>query len=230
MDLRLHEYKHYFLTCNNEVRRQHFLQEFAHLDVTAVHANPAIPKHQSGAAGFSRVLDLAAQNQDATKPFQPFGIFEDDVTQYREFPASLIVPDDVDLLYVGLSSCGMNENYFCGTVHFENVSADVIRVYNMLALHGVMVCSLRGALALQRAFSESFHTGTIWDVYTAQLQPHYHVYALRVPLVYQSGVLGGQEEATKVQFATHDNPHIPAHWINTTNASVLPAIPPNVQI
>jgi hypothetical protein len=219
--IRLKECKYYFLTCNNEVRRQHFLEEFSFIDVTEVNPIVDIEKHKSGVTGFSRILDLGIKNQDRSKPFQPFGIFEDDVTKYREFPDSVEIPENADLLYLGLSSYGMSDYSHCYQVYFKNVSPDVIRIYNMLSLHGIMICSLRGALALQKALIEAFHTGFIWDIYIAQLQPYYHVYALRSPLVYQSGELGGQEAPTKFQFGDNDNPHIPDNWINRTNASIL---------
>jgi len=219
--LRFLDCKFYFLTCNNELRRQHFLNEFSNLNITEVNPIVDIEKHKSGVTGFSRILDLGIKNQDPSKPFQPFGIFEDDVTKYRDFPEYVEIPDNADLLYLGLSSYGMSDFSHCHDVFFKNITPDVIRIYNMLSLHGIMVCSIRGALALQKALIEAFHTGFIWDIYIAQLQPYYNVYALRVPLVYQSAELGGQEAPTRIQFGDNDRPDIPDYWINRTNASII---------
>ena len=214
--------KYYFLTCENEQRRQHFLTEFGDLDITEVNPIVGIEKHKSGVSGFSRILDLAVRNQKVGEPFQPFGIFEDDVKKYRQFPLEGIeIPDDADILYLGLSSYGMSDFSHCYEVFYKNVSPDIVRVYNMLSLHGFMICSIRGLLAIQKCMMESFFTGFIWDIYVAQIQPYYNCYALRVPLVYQWGELGGQEAPTKIELGQGDRANIPEHWINKTNASIM---------
>ena len=57
---------------------------------------------QSPATGFSRILDQSCIHQDKNKPFQPFAILEDDVKKYRDFPSDIQIPDDADILYIGL--------------------------------------------------------------------------------------------------------------------------------
>jgi len=222
MRIDLKKTKYYFLTCNNETRRQHFLQEFADLDVTEVNPIIGIEKTRSGVTGFSRILDLAIQNQDPRKPFQPFGLFEDDVTKYREFPESVEIPDNADWLFLGLSYYGVNDySTHCHDLYYRNFDDNIVRVFNMLSLHGLMICSMSGVIALQKCLMESYFTGMIWDIYTAQIQPYYNVYALRKPLVYQLGELGGQEAPTKIELGSDDRYEIPQHWINRSNASIL---------
>ena len=224
MHIDLKKTKYYFLTCNNETRRAHFLQTFSDLDITEVHPIIGIEKTRSGVTGFSRILDLAIQNQDPTKPFQPFGIFEDDVTKYREFPESVDIPDEADWLFLGLSYYGVNDwATHCHDLFYQNCTEnhDIVRMFNMLSLHGLMICSIRGLLALQKCMMESYFTGMIWDIYTGQIQPHYNVYAFRIPLVYQLGEIGGQEHATKIELPEKDRPDIPNHWINRSNASIV---------
>ena len=88
--------KYYFLTCDNEKRREHFWKEFAGLDITEVHPIVGIGRIPSGITGFSRMIDRAVCDQLVGEPFRPFILMEDDVKKYREFPESIVVPDDAD--------------------------------------------------------------------------------------------------------------------------------------
>jgi hypothetical protein len=213
--------KYYFLTCENEKRRQHFLKEFADLDITEVNPIIGIGRIPSGMSGFSRMIDLAVSKQKNGEPFQPFGLFEDDVKKYREFPDSIEIPDDADLLYIGISSCGINDFSHCYDIFYKNVDENIVRVFNMLSLHGIIICSIRGLLNIQKCLMEAYFKNEIWDIYTARTQPYINAYALRVPLIYQCSELGGQEAPTKVQFDSPDRANIPEHWINKNNLSII---------
>ena len=231
MHLLLDTMKYYFLTCNNEIRKQHMLNEFKEYDITEV--NPVIDpsKNKSGATGFSRILDLAAYNQDRSKPFQPFVIFEDDVKKYRNFPKTIEIPDDTDILYIGLSTCGMAHDHWTTHVCFTNVetNSEVIRTYNMLGLHGTIICSSRGLLAIQKSMLEGYFKDIIWDIFTAQIQPFYNVYALKRPLVYQYAEIGGQEAPTKIEYPDLiEEQKIDPSWINKTNVSAITCCKNNI--
>ena len=225
MKIDLSACKYYFLTCENEKRRTHFWNEFAGLDITEVHPIVGIGRIPSGITGFSRMLDKAVCDQPVGQPFRPFVLMEDDVKKYREFPDSVVVPDDADFLYVGISSFGMNDFSHCHDVFYKGIDNDVVRVFNMLSLHGIMVCSLRGVLILQKCLMESRFTDLIWDIYTARMQPFVNAYALRVPLVYQFGELGGQEGPTKIEFSSPDRANIPPGWIHRQHFSFLTCHP-----
>jgi len=220
MIIDLETIKYYFLTYKNEKRKNHMLNEFKHFDITAIESVPDNSKHKSGAIGFSKILDLASFNQYRDKPFQPFVIMENDVKQYRQFPANIEIPDDTDILYIGLSTCGMRPGTWCQDVRYTNVNENIIKIYNMLALHGIMICSSRGLLAIQKSMFESYFKNIEWDIFIAELQPYYNVYALRNPLVYQSADLGGQELPTKIEYHTL-NKEMDSSWINKRNISVI---------
>jgi len=223
MKIDLKATKYYFLTCDNPVRKEHFIREFEDLDITEVNPVMGIGRNPSGVSGFSRVLDLAVSSQ-RNGVFRPFGIFEDDVKKYREFPDSVEIPDDADWLFTGLSYYGMSDFSHCYEVYHKSIDGDVVRMFNMLSVHGIIICSLRGLLAFQKCLIESYFTGTTLDIYTAQIQPYYNCYALRVPLVYQFGEIGGQEDATRVEF-NGERPDIPDYWINKSNASIITCHP-----
>jgi len=217
--------KYYFLTCENEVRREHFLKEFSGLDITEVNPVVNIGRNPSGITGFSRMLDLAVFQMDRQQPFRPFILFEDDVKKYRDFPSHIDIPEDADFLYVGLSYYGMNDFSHCYDVFYKNVDSDLVRVLNMLSIHGLMICSIRGLIAFQKCLIEACYKEETCDITVARILPYINAYALRVPLVYQFGEIGGQEEPTKIEFQSPDRANIPDHWINTTNMSILTCHP-----
>lgn len=184
------------------------VKTFGNLKLTEINPIMGIPREQSGATGFSRMLDSGLRNQDNTIPFQPFVLFEDDISKYKEFPEYLSIPEDCDILYIGLSLCGLkNDQGWQPKLWTEEVkdNNEILRIYNMLSGHGIMVCSPSGALALQKAVLEGYFSHKTWDVFMAAIQPFYNVYALKEPLVYQDISLGGIESKTRVSFFWGEN-------------------------
>jgi hypothetical protein len=218
MKIHLKNIKYYFLTHKNEIRRQHILSEFKDFDITEVNTIDD-NRNQSATVGFSRVLDLACLNQERNKPFQPFVMFEDDVIKYREFPQTIEIPDNTDILYIGLSICGMLYDTSDDFVYYDNVNEDIVRTYNMLAVHGIIICSLRGLLIIQKCILEGYFRDIPWDAVIAQLHPFCNVYALRKPLVYQYGEIGGCEKATKIEYNNKEQKSSNLSWINKTNVT-----------
>lgn len=234
MQITFHQTPFYYLTTpNSHQRHTHFEQEFADynpirvLPVPASHFNPNESRfrrtRKSGITGFLKIIDAASR----TDPhhFHPFVILEDDVKQYRTFPLKLNLPDDSDLCYLGLSEWGMTDqpNGVCHTVCCTEVNDDLVRVYNMLSTHGILVCSIRGVLALQKCLLEDYYKHQGWDRTLAQMQPYIRAYALKEPVVYQYGPLGGQEneQATRITHARFLHQTLPDAWKNTTNLSIL---------
>jgi hypothetical protein len=198
---------YYFLTYNNPTRKEHIIEEFKEYNITEVNPDNYSSRHQSTISGFQKMLEIACKQQDKNKPFQPFVLFEDDVKKYREFPNTMEIPDNTDVLYIGLSQCGIHANTgWSYEVYYDNVDKDFIRIYNMLTVHGIMICSLNGLLYLQKCLTHSFIIDQTCDVNITFNQPYYNVYALRKPLVYQYGKIGGQEIPTKIEYNNLENP------------------------
>jgi len=188
-------------------------------DYSIIEVNPVlgIHKNQSGPTGFSRVIDSALRAQDRSLPFQPFVVMEDDCCKFREFPEYIEIPDDTDILYIGLSRCGTykygsNDKAWNNKVYMKEVNNHIVRIYNMLSLHGIIICSAAGALAIQKSMMEAYFTDKIWDLYTAYIQPYYNVYALKNPLVYQDKNLGGAELETKIKIEDVINETLPEDY------------------
>jgi hypothetical protein len=222
MKIYLKQIRHYFLTVDtNGARKHHMFQEFADFNLTEVTPILNIEKFKSGASGFCRMLDIGLRNQVRNAAFQPFVMYEDDCSKYRDFPDVIEVPDDADILYIGLSKCSMNNttNHFCN--YYTHVNTDVVSIVNMLATHGIIVCSASGALAIQKAVLESFYKNVPWDVYLAFLQPYYKVYALKKPLVYQDSKYGGAEFETRFSIVSDTDSPIPMEYIYGTSDSIM---------
>jgi hypothetical protein len=222
MKIYLKNISHYFLTVDtNGKRKYHMFDEFKDYDLTEVNPILNIGRNKSGATGFSKIIDLALRKQDRSKLFQPFVIYEDDCSKYREFPEYIEIPDDADFCYIGLSLGAMDNISHNGYLCYTHINSDIIRVYNMLAMHGTIICSPSGALAIQKAMLEGYFKDVIWDIFTAQIQPYYNVYALKIPLVYQDSKYGGVELSTRFSITSQHNYHIPNQFINTTNVSII---------
>ena len=222
MKIYLKDIKHYFLTVDtNSIRKHHMREEFKEYDLTEVNPILNICKNKSGATGFSKMLDIGLRNQNRALPFQPFVMYEDDCSKYREFPEYIEVPDNADLLYIGLSRCSMNNISDHSANYYTHITPEIIRIYNMLAMHGIIVCSASGALAIQKAVLEGYTKNIIWDIFVAYIQPYYNVYALKNPLVFQDGKYGGSEPWTKFSITSQNDCILPNEYINTTNESII---------
>jgi hypothetical protein len=220
MILLLNELKYYFLTYNNTIREKHMYDEFTEYDILGVESIKDT-RNKSGSSGFLKLIDIAIKNNDSSKKFQPFVLFEDDIKKYRNFPDIITIPDNTDILYIGLSACGMMYNNCCSKVCYKNINEDIIKIFNMLSSHGFIICSLTGLLAFKRCFIESYNKNIAWDIFIAQIQPFYNIYALKIPLVYQSKDYGGQENLTKITYSSHKDVEMDNSWINESNISII---------
>jgi len=203
MNLYLNKLKYYFLTTGkHENRKQHILKIFDKYDITEINPILNIEKYKSGSIGISRIIDQGLRNQDISKPFQPFVIIEDDISFYKDFPDYIKIPNNTDLLYIGLSIWGLNigkERGEHNNIIFDDINDDIFRIYNMLSTHGIIICSPLGALTYQKSIMESYYYGVVWDVILAKSQPYINVYALKNPLVYQDPLYGGNN-TTQINF------------------------------
>ena len=211
------------LTCEEETgsKRSHIEGLFRDLHLNGSFVTPilGIQKNKSGGCGFFRMIERGLQLQRSDALFRPFLMVEDDISFTDE--NAIDVPDNADILYVGLSKCSMNSYMFHYANYYESLSEypKAVRVKHMLASHGVLVCSALGAAALQRTMLEVFLSDRPWDVPMAFLQPFYNVYAVRKPWVYQDGEYGGDEACTRITLEGPDNP-LPEEWVNRGLATI----------
>jgi hypothetical protein len=229
MRISLAELPIYCLTCEDEnyngsiSKKNHVESEWTRVGVSGDFVYPiygGIPKNKSGASGFFRMIERGLRAQIPSAPFRPFLMLEDDIA-FTEGAHTVDLPDDADILYVGLSNCSMNEYQYHHANYYTSVEGypDVVRIKHMLASHGILVCSPLGAAAIQRTVLEIFLSDQPWDIPLAFIQPFYNVYALRRPWVYQDSAYGGDEVCTRITFEGPDN-ELPENWVNNQWATI----------
>jgi len=182
-------------------------RDFKDHNITGFLPELGIGKEKSGPTGFTRIINHGLKDQHDIADFTPFIIFEDDVSKFRKWPSNIEYPQDCDILFIGLSTAGLHPGRDSdgADIYYHPVDKDTIRIYNMLSLHGIMVCSHRGGEILLKCMKDGYQTGIIWDIFTAMIQPYYNVYALTNPLVYQDIEYGGVEGPTKITFDPQQN-------------------------
>lgn len=207
--LKLKTLKYYYLTIpQNKNRIENIEKTFKDLDLAKIYSvvSNNLSKFQSGASGFLKMIDIAVKDQNENK-FVPFGLLEDDVSKYREFPDNIEIPNNTDILYIGTSTYGYNHSIKWGSnfnVYTESINdrTDIYKINNMLSTHGFIIISKRGLEYCKKCMNISIQKNIPYDNYFAGLQSHYNVYCLKTPLVYQDAKIGGGENAKRAEEAT----------------------------
>jgi len=195
---------------------------FKGYNITEVNPVMEIGKYKSGSSGFLRMIDIGLKNQDITLPFQPFIIIEDDCSFYRQLPETIEIPDNSDIVYIGISRFGTNPRSVCNRkVYMKEVTPEIVRIYNMLSTHGLMVCSASGAAVITKTMMESYYLNKPYDLALTYIQPYYNVYALKTPLVYQDSHYGGLEYDTRFEYNSIINEDLPQEFYMTKCDSVI---------
>lgn len=158
-----------------------------------------ISKEKSGSIGHARMIEAGLRDQNNHQPFQPFVILEDDISFFRQMPEEIDVPNDADLFYLGLSQLAMNDGKAIDDISAREVDENTCQIFNMLSGHSIMICSALGAAAYQKAMIDGFYQDKIWDVFAAEMQTNYNVYALKKPIFLQDLKFGGREAATNFE-------------------------------
>ena len=216
MNIDLNKITYYFLTYKNPKREKFIRKEFNGHNLIKVESIKESHKFKSGAAGFSKILDLASQNQDRNKPFQPFVILEDDASKFDNYPEVINIPKDTDIFYLGLSRVGIKRKKGQKTykICHKIINEKVIRIYNMLSTHAMIICSIRGLISIQKCMFESWFKKLPWDLRLTHMQPFINVYAMKKPLIYQNSKVGGSEWETKIPELFNKECNLPDEWIN----------------
>jgi hypothetical protein len=135
--------------------------------------------------------------------FKPFIFMEDDCSATPWFRHDVPVPEDADAVYLGISKWGMHGDRAHPYVIRESVTEDIVRVFNMLSTHAVLVLSRQWVENVLTCYEYAYSTmekPNEFDVPVAHTMARYNVYALRKPLFYQDAKMGGQEEPTLIEF------------------------------
>jgi hypothetical protein len=140
--------------------------------------------------------------------FKPFVILEDDAVINR-FPSTIQIPKDAHSVYLGLSSWALDPQLKTnlasnGTVVYERINNEIVRIYNMLSSHAIMYLDIMHIKSLIDSLENNLNEGNVifskvqnipmmyygtpllpCDVIMANQQSISNVYALRDPIFYQ---------------------------------------------
>jgi hypothetical protein len=195
---------------------------FKGYNITEVNPVMGIGKYKSGSTGFLRMIDLGLKNQDRSLGFQPFIVMEDDCSVYKEIPEVIEVPDNSDIVYVGISRCGTHPvTQWQDKVYMKEVNSSIVKVYNMLSTHGIMITSALGASVITKCMMESYFLNMPFDLPLSYVQPYYNIYALKSPLVYQDLQFGGEQNQTKIEYNLNTSEDLPKNYYKIDTISVI---------
>ena len=197
MHLKIADLDYYYLTTPNQAERQAATrtacEQLGLRNVKEYLNTVEGGVHISGAAGWLGMINEAYNDRDE---FEPVGFFEDDIGCNRALH-DIEIPGDADLLYLGGSVFGLPEGSFCGVrgaVEYSHVEGhrdppnnQIIRIYNMLSTHGLVITSQNGLDALRSALSDPATEYHMWDVFAAKIQRSINAYAVDPAFVYQTG-------------------------------------------
>ena len=195
--------KFYYLTTGKNPDKEKHLEEiFKDYNLKKLSVNKYLDKgkQQSACIGINKIIDLGLRDQKINQGFNPFIIIEDDVSIFDKIPNQIEIPDDTDFLYIGISKKGLVSNKNCGlrnNIYADDINNNLVRIYNMLGTHAIIICSAAAAAAYQRSNMENYFKTEAWDLYLCKLQSYYKFYALKKPILYQDKKYGGFEELTK---------------------------------
>lgn len=165
-----------------------------------------VDKRASGSIGHARMVEAGLRDQPRNRPFVPFVILEDDVSLYRDLPPDLDIPNDSDLFYLGISLLGVINGRHQEKIIANEIDENIVRVFNMLSGHAIMICSPLGASAYQKCMIDGYHQRRMWDIFAAESQPWYNVYAYKKPIFFQDAKFNGKERATRTELQEYDSP------------------------
>lgn len=151
---------------------------------------------------------------------EPFIILEDDCELWTLYE-TLEVPDDFSFLYLGVSKwaypyklntvyldIGVRPNI---TIHsfytVKSYDTNLVKVRAMNSTHAVLYSSREFLKEFVSLFENLQKSGIPIDIFYSAIiwthQDKYNVYALKYPMFYQDGSIGGQEPITKVYYNGH---------------------------
>jgi hypothetical protein len=191
-------------------RRQTVLASLQRLELEDIHMVHSIwvpdkPK-QACAIGHALIINKALD-----EPFQPFMILEDDAliedTVSKEDIRFLRIPRDADAVYLSASSSGADLQV-PGDIHVDRGSYytntayhNLVRIFNMLSTHAVLILSRRFAENWRSCCIEAATRDYHFDILVALTQQYFQVYAQKTPYFYQAAKLGGWESLTRRQLS-----------------------------
>jgi hypothetical protein len=117
----------------------------------------------------------------------PFVLFEDDC-EVHNFKPIIEVPDNADAVYLGTSQWARYWQFSGPFVHYEKISEDIVRIYNMLGGHSILYLTNDYVRMCQRICHHASEViGYNQDPGFAEVQKYFNIYSVNDPFFKQSG-------------------------------------------
>lgn len=162
----------------NHARMETMLTNIGFKNIIKFAAKPHVNGKIAGCAdSHAQILEM---NLDT-----PFIILEDDCFLNRDFVAEIDIPDDADVVYLGISRWARYYNLSGDYLHAQQKNKDFYRVYNMLATHAILYINKEYITNCKRIARWSEIKNQHLDIGFAENHKFYNVYAFDNPLFYQ---------------------------------------------
>ena len=143
----------------------------------------------------------------------PFIILEDDSTPF-DFDPIISVPDDMDALYLGISSWGRMNSHSGPFVQYDRVDNNLLRVYNMLGTHAILYWSKEYVYVCEKIAYHHHNINEHVDIGFTDAQKYFNVYTFDQPLFFQTSSNGTNQKLTS--YPTHECfTHMKSYWLPT---------------
>jgi len=214
---------YWFTTTDKEDRMEVIEGMFLRLGFSNVtkHVSERVPDGRVGCT----IAHMKAQQAAEDDGNIPALFLEDDCLETKHFKSTIEVPDDADAIYLGHSHWGVHGFMSKGAgAEWSSVNDDIIRVYNMLAAHAVLIINPE-YLHDCRKYHKMNIEGPWWhDCSTATRMKYWNVYAPRQPYLYQREQISATERSiTEYNLGDGDkwldetSGYIDEHFFTTNN-------------
>jgi GR25 family glycosyltransferase involved in LPS biosynthesis len=217
MKIKLSDLQAYVINLESDiVKRESSINSLNSAGITNIvvfNAHKRNPGRTGLAMSFKKIFEKTINNDE------PILICEDDVliNPLFDYSKEIEIPDDADALYLGISKHGYTayinpynnpkgmpyDNHRDRSAHptkivAKRISHDLYRIYNMLSAHAVLIINPDYKRFLNNAIEIAILNNGHQDVVRASTMPYWKVYALDMPLFFQSGT---HEKTTNIQLS-----------------------------
>lgn len=116
----------------------------------------------------------------------PFLILEDDASILNNFNPEVVVPDNADAVYLGLTTSARMWNYTVLDMVVSNVDDEVFRIYNLLAAHAILYTNIEYVKFLARAIQTAIDVDGHQDIVRASTMKFFNIYAKNNAIFFQN--------------------------------------------
>ena len=163
----------------------------------------------TGTDSLSRTILAILEHELVGGMRNPFIIVEDDVQVFHKYDL-IEIPDDADAVYLGVSKWIYPHKYETlgrgfhiqenGPTHVKDATEYTTRILGMTSGHAILFLNPEYVRRFIAAMMPRLPFSTPHDLVYATLQPEFNVFALKKPMFYQDGTLGGQEAVTRLVY------------------------------